>query len=58
MTPVSRTNLTPAFEHRVSGEAFGDADVLSLWLSVEVDGTVVTGEGVPEWWQADIQHRP
>jgi len=53
----TETRIDPAadFEHRVSGDAFGDPDVLSLWMSVEADGTVVTGEGVPDWWQADIQ---
>ena len=51
----SRIDPAADFEHRVSGESFGDLDVLSVWLSVEADGTVVTGEGVPEWWQADIQ---
>ena len=51
----ARINPAAEFEHRVSGDAFGDVDVLSLWLSVEADGTVITGEGVPEWWQADIQ---
>ena len=51
------TRIDPAadFELSVSGDSFGDLDVLSLWLSVEADGSVLTGEGVPEWWQADIQ---
>lgn len=41
---------------RITGEPFGDPDVLTLWLSVELDGTAVTGEGVPEWWgDRDLQ---
>jgi hypothetical protein len=40
---------------RVSGQAFGNPDSLSLWLSVEADGTVVTGVGVPEWWGEERQ---
>ena len=41
---------------RITGEAFGNPDVLTLWLSVERDGTAATGEGVPEWWgDRDLQ---
>lgn len=42
--------------HRVSGQPLGDPGVLSLWVSVAADGSVTSGEGVPEWWAADIQH--
>jgi len=55
---VSQTPSRPdpggEMAHRVTGEAFGDPDVLALWLSVEPDGTVVTGDGVPEWWVDDL----
>lgn len=40
----------------LTGEAFGNPDALTLWLSIEADGTAVTGEGVPEWWgDRDLQ---
>jgi hypothetical protein len=59
---VSQTDARPDpasdMELRVSGDDFGDPDELSLWLSVEPDGTVMTGEGVPEWWGEDIQRCP
>lgn len=51
----------PAAEeaHRTSGEAFRDPDELSLWLSVAPDGSVTSGEGVPEWWgDRDVQRCP
>jgi hypothetical protein len=59
---VSQTDTRPDpasdMELRVSGADFGDPHELSLWLSVEPDGTVETGEGVPEWWGEDIQGCP
>jgi hypothetical protein len=33
--------------HHTDGEAFGDPDVLALWLTVAPDGSVTSGEEVP-----------
>lgn len=45
--------------HHTEGEAFGNPDEFALWLSVSPDGTVATGEGVPEWWgDRDVQRCP
>ena len=53
------TRPDPADEevHRVSGDAFGHPDEMALWLSIEPDG-VQSGEGVPDWWDSDIQRCP
>jgi hypothetical protein len=45
--------------YHTEGEEFGDPDALALWLSVAPDGTVTSGEGVPEWWgDRDVQRCP
>lgn len=55
----SRPDPEVEVAHHTSGEAFGDPDVLALWLTVAPDGTVASGEGVPEWWgDRDVQRCP
>lgn len=46
------------FVATASGDAFGAPAELSLWIDVDLAGTVSVGQGVPEWWQHEVQRCP
>jgi hypothetical protein len=43
---------------RAAADDFGSRDPVAIALSIEPDGTVEISEGVPAWWNSDIQRCP
>jgi hypothetical protein len=43
---------------RAAADEFGSRDPVAIALSIEPDGTVEISEGVPAWWNSDIQRCP
>jgi hypothetical protein len=43
---------------RAAADDFESRDPLAVALSIEVDGSIEISEGVPAWWDSDIQRCP
>jgi hypothetical protein len=46
------------FVARAASDDFGGRDPVAIALSIEADGSVEISEGVPAWWDSDIQRCP
>jgi hypothetical protein len=47
-----------AIADRASAAEFGGRDPVAITLSIEPDGAIEISEGVPAWWDSDIQRCP
>jgi hypothetical protein len=46
------------FAAHVTADDFGGADPIAIALSIKADGAIAITQGVPEWWDSDIQRCP
>jgi hypothetical protein len=42
----------------VTADDFGNLQTIAIALTIEADGTIAISQGVPDWWDSDIQRCP